>query len=716
MMRNFDGLKKEIGKHNYNQREKENINKIEYWISNVFDYTASVLEYAQFNDAKQDWTINQKNYDTFCCLYELYNHLTFTLMAYLSDQGKSFYEQSDYNNIMLEIHKERIGEDSYVQSIPTKSSMDAITKAFCTISSLNEGEKKHKIEIVPIATDPCIKNVEDVYYETSDVARYFEPSIPCIATGLSSAQYSKDGNYNTNEIIEKIENNIKEYGKCALVLDTTIQLPKNDPASKIINDKSIKKLVNEGKLIIFLAKSFQKFATLGTQKMKAGDLTIIGNKDCELVKSCMETLNSEFDDVFESSKSEFQWMTHLLKYNEKDEIEYLKKCMEGADIVKGIISQMNPLESVGMLLIDEGKHKLLSHRGYAGSYSIPTEMLSFGFSFCTASDYPNSKTRFTIGLEPKVLLEQLAGNKFSEPSIVWRPTNNNLSTHMSTYIEFIPQATEYLKKFCKDDGNMWEKAREIFLKQIIKNIKADINIFSDLQKLSEIFQNEEPKIQALKEKMNDIESEIYSKKKAIEKEYKESDPENIPTCFKYENFCNYYKIKEDPKDISTLKSVLENLKKITYSDESEYDNTYEERVEDIENAIDMIDNAKTDLKEFNETINNILKNSPINTERNQQIYKDLKKKADEICDMEKEIELLDEQTSDENRMKIALNDEKLKDPRSYLVLENLRYINSIKDYKSKRIEGYEAMLNTISNYNHKELIPLKEILEQVCKQ
>ena len=81
------------------------------------------------------------------------------------------------------------------------------------------------------------------------------------------------------------------------------------------------------------------------------------------------------------------------------------------------------------------------------------------------------------------------------------------------------------------------------------------------------FQDEEPQIQALEEKKDGIDSKMHSKIKEIEKEYKESEPKNIDyKRFRYEDFCNYYKMKEDPKDISSLKEVLRNIKTIKYSE------------------------------------------------------------------------------------------------------------------------------------------------------
>lgn len=129
----------------------------------------------------------------------------------------------------------------------------------------------------------------------------------------------------------------------------------------------------------------------------------------------------------------------------------------------------------------------------------------------------------------------------------------------------------------------------------------------------------------------------------------------------------------------------------------------------------MIYNKKTDSEEFNEKINKILENSPINTECNQQIYYSLKEIADQISSMEKEIKLLEKQTSDSNRIKMALGQIKLKEPRSYLVLEKLIGIKSIENYKSDSIKDYKEMLNSISNYNHNDLNELKWVLEKLCK-
>ena len=150
--------------------------------------------------------------------------------------------------------------------------------------------------------------------------------IPTYLSGISCARYSPQGNYNISKIID----DVKKEGKFALILDSTVQLPNSndDPIFKILDNSSIKQKLNDGELVIFLTKSFQKFATLGTQKMRAGDLTVIGNKDSELVKNVLNTLQTKFDDLFTPKTwgAELQWMTHLLTYNAPDELNFLKEC------------------------------------------------------------------------------------------------------------------------------------------------------------------------------------------------------------------------------------------------------------------------------------------------------------------------------------------------------------------------------------------------------
>ena len=319
IVRNFNGLfleEKKLLKDEFSY-------SILTWTSLISDTIASLDINNRINE-KNELFKNQKYYNTFCCMYELYHDLIFVLLAYNNDKKKPIYNYKDYKEAVEIECKERLPkftEEIKKEHFVTKSGMDAITKALMALHFIDENSNKYSPTIIPICSDRNTNNkVEEIYFEIPEnVSCRFKNKlpVPTIISGISCARYSLNGKYDTEKIIvESIQNE-----NCVLILDSTIQLPsiKEDPIYIILEDKRIQNKLNDGTLVILLAKSFQKFATLGTQKMRAGDLTVIGNDFIDsLYNKIVKILSEKFDDLFTPKTwgAELQWLTHLLTYTQ----------------------------------------------------------------------------------------------------------------------------------------------------------------------------------------------------------------------------------------------------------------------------------------------------------------------------------------------------------------------------------------------------------------
>lgn len=122
----------------------------------------------------------------------------------------------------------------------------------------------------------------------------------------------------------------------ALILDTTIQLPGKPPKDPTQLDDvlgGLKEQIANGSLEVFLCKSFQKYASFGTGKVSAADLTMLSKKgNLDSAFSRAEALLTEID-LDLASHDEAQLVIHMLRHGHRDELSLITHAAENAKFV-----------------------------------------------------------------------------------------------------------------------------------------------------------------------------------------------------------------------------------------------------------------------------------------------------------------------------------------------------------------------------------------------
>ncbi|MBP2704274.1 hypothetical protein JOL79_10670 [Microbispora sp. RL4-1S] len=251
-----------------------------------------------------------------------------------------YYTWSDYRktmrNVLLErapsirplVEKERIELSSHLMT----SGMDALgTAVYIALAS------RHHEDVA--------RSTEEIdYYETGELLGKLKkgetasprkdvliaalnPSTPAVvpsAEGLAS------------DVLKRLETYKKGEAPFALIVDSTIEVAPESPGGKtqleVLLDR-LKDAVADGRLEVFLCKSFQKYASFGTGKVAAGDLTMLsmkGNLESAYARSeaLLQDLNLDF-----IRHDESQLVVHMLRHGHRDELELVRSAARNAKFV-----------------------------------------------------------------------------------------------------------------------------------------------------------------------------------------------------------------------------------------------------------------------------------------------------------------------------------------------------------------------------------------------
>jgi hypothetical protein len=118
------------------------------------------------------------------------------------------------------------------------------------------------------------------------------------------------------------------------VLDVTVEKGGDGDTTdldKVFANPAIKDAINAGKLNVVLCKSYQKYATFGTGKVMAGNVTVIskgsgfenGTKFVDESEQALDFMNND----------ESQLMTHMVEHSAKQEVEMLNHAAANAKTV-----------------------------------------------------------------------------------------------------------------------------------------------------------------------------------------------------------------------------------------------------------------------------------------------------------------------------------------------------------------------------------------------
>ena len=121
----------------------------------------------------------------------------------------------------------------------------------------------------------------------------------------------------------------------ALILDNTIEVaPESTGGAQLdVVLGGLKDAVADGQLEIFLCKSFQKYASLGTGKVAAGGLTLLsmtGNVNSAYARAELLLQNTALDIA---RQGEGQLVIHMLKHAHQDELALIRSAASNAKFV-----------------------------------------------------------------------------------------------------------------------------------------------------------------------------------------------------------------------------------------------------------------------------------------------------------------------------------------------------------------------------------------------
>lgn len=186
------------------------------------------------------------------------------------------------------------------------------------------------------------------------------PSLPT-TSHLVDAEERWDGAALVRTVKEKLS---KSEDPMVLVLDATVEVETSPDGRSDLDEvvKALKEDIESGKLKLVLCKSYQKYPSLGSAKIMAGGVTVIGKDDpttAALTKSVGETET----DLAWMEQDESQLLVHLMKQGDSQEMPMMAKASEGALFV----SQM---------CVDGTKGKFEKGLPFVG---VPTKVVSSRF-------------------------------------------------------------------------------------------------------------------------------------------------------------------------------------------------------------------------------------------------------------------------------------------------------------------------------------------------
>lgn len=267
----------------------------------------------------------------------------------------SNYTRTDYRNTMLQVLLERApsmgelvdGQLQFDRRIQVESSlmtsgMDALgTALWIALSSRGQNEVSRPTGKID-------------YYETGFLIQKLKkgdrvaPRKDVLVAALNPSTPFDPPSAET--LVRDVLTSLKEHrpGEMpfALILDTTIEVaPKTGGKTQLdVMLGGLKDAVADGRLEIFLCKSFQKYASFGTGKVAAGDLTMLsmrGNLEsaCARAEALLQDLALDL-----ARHDEGQLVIHMLKNGHRDELALIRSAARNAKFVNEFCWPINWLD------------------------------------------------------------------------------------------------------------------------------------------------------------------------------------------------------------------------------------------------------------------------------------------------------------------------------------------------------------------------------------
>ncbi|WP_433501803.1 hypothetical protein ACQP1K_28960 (plasmid) [Sphaerimonospora sp. CA-214678] len=249
-----------------------------------------------------------------------------------------YYTWTDYRRTMREVLLERapsiarlVDERIQLDSHLMTSGMDALgTALYIALSSRGHGQVSRSTEEIDYYETALLlgklKKGETVTPHKDVLIAALNPSTPYIAPAEDKLVAG---------VLEGLKTRKTDDAPFALILDTTIEIaprPGGKTQLEVVLD-GLKGAIADGSLEVFLCKSFQKYASFGTGKVAAGDLTMLSMKDNP--KSAFARAEALLQDLALdlARYDEAQLVVHMLKHGHRDELELVRSAARNAKFV-----------------------------------------------------------------------------------------------------------------------------------------------------------------------------------------------------------------------------------------------------------------------------------------------------------------------------------------------------------------------------------------------
>lgn len=248
------------------------------------------------------------------------------------------YRKQDYQEAVGKVLKERapsigmLGKDVEVSPFLVSSGMDALTTAVLA------GQKATG------SSEAAFIEESSNYFEVQSLLSHSEvikDHGPILVAALNPSTPTEPPK-TVGDVITRVTQRLEEQQggtPLSLILDVTVerqdkQNPKQSDLEDLFANAEIRKAINDGRLYVTLCKSYQKYPTLGTGKIMAGNVTVIAKKGTfsegtQVVSKAEEELDFVNND-------ESQLMTHLIKHASGQETALMKRAADNAKNVHAL--------------------------------------------------------------------------------------------------------------------------------------------------------------------------------------------------------------------------------------------------------------------------------------------------------------------------------------------------------------------------------------------
>ncbi|MFF4615995.1 hypothetical protein [Nonomuraea jabiensis] len=250
------------------------------------------------------------------------------------------YKRTDYWKTMRDVLLKRapsiapyvVGKQIELSSHLMSSGMDALgTALYIALSARSGGQVSRATEKVD-------------YFETGMLlgklkkGETAKPRKDVVVAALNpSTPFEPPSTKNLVEgVLEGLKARKPDDPPFALILDTTVE-DGLDPSTgrtrldEVLN--GLKGAIADGSLEVFLCKSFQKYASLGTGKVAAGDLTVLSKQGGHASQYTQAEARLQELDLDLARHDEGQLVIHMLKHGNQDEQALMRSAAGNAEFV-----------------------------------------------------------------------------------------------------------------------------------------------------------------------------------------------------------------------------------------------------------------------------------------------------------------------------------------------------------------------------------------------